>query len=239
MISSSMKTTSILFVVLYCSMMASVVTGRNSVNNSAGGAGGGSRGTSGATNNNNNNNNNSGTTSYNNNQNFGNTLDNRVTDVTCDICVDSDITSASKSFTQASGTTWTCGYLQETVQDVNPASLYQSERYMCGQARLQAEAGGCCTQNNVSNVVTNINGACSLCYGRGGSVPSSKEGEAFNTGVIGTMNCGGLEDAMSQGIISASLCPRVQEAAGDFCCYSGVSGRTASLRGSVATDPLP
>ena len=170
----------------------------------------------------------------------GSTLDNRVTPVTCDICAgdDSTITNPNKSFTMASGTSWTCSYLQETVQDVNPASLYQSERYMCGKARLQAEGGGCCSKNNISSVVTNINGACNLCAGRGnGSVASNKREEVANTGVIGTMNCGGLENAMQQGIISADLCPIVQKQAGPFCCSSGgVSRRSAPLLRGAASD---
>eukprot|EP00751_Fragilariopsis_kerguelensis_P029024 CAMPEP_0170922066 /NCGR_PEP_ID=MMETSP0735-20130129/10205_1 /TAXON_ID=186038 /ORGANISM="Fragilariopsis kerguelensis, Strain L26-C5" /LENGTH=81 /DNA_ID=CAMNT_0011321361 /DNA_START=269 /DNA_END=510 /DNA_ORIENTATION=- len=41
------------------------------------------------------------------------------------------------------GNTWTCDYLQETVQDVDANAEFESERLMCVQAQLQGEDGGC------------------------------------------------------------------------------------------------
>ena len=217
---SSMKITTIFFV-LSCSMLASVATGKKSNNSNSSGGGG--------------------------NTSYGNTLDNRVTPVTCDVCGagdDSTITNPNQSFVMSNGVSWTCGYLQETVQDVNPASLYQNERDMCEKARRLAGLNRCCSRNSVSNaaIVTEIiSGECTLCAGRGnGSVASNKRDVVINVannGVIETTNCGGLENAMWQGIASERLCTTMQQHVGPFCCSSGgVSGRSTPLLRGAASD---
>jgi len=69
----------------------------------------------------------------------------RATPVTCSICGDANrpILNPTQSFTMSNGNTWTCDYLQETVQDVDANASYENERLMCVQAQLQGENGGC------------------------------------------------------------------------------------------------
>mmetsp|Transcript_64264 Transcript_64264/g.71974 ORF Transcript_64264/g.71974 Transcript_64264/m.71974 type:complete len:321 (+) Transcript_64264:80-1042(+) len=69
----------------------------------------------------------------------------RATPVTCSICGDANrpILNPTQSFTMNNGITWTCDYLQETVQDVDPNASYENERMMCIQAQLEGKKGGC------------------------------------------------------------------------------------------------
>merc|ERR1719491_1396095 len=69
----------------------------------------------------------------------------RATPVACSICRDANrpILNPTHSFTMSNGNTWTCDYLQETVQDVDANASYEEERVMCEQAQLAGEAGGC------------------------------------------------------------------------------------------------
>jgi len=154
----------------------------------------------------------------------------RVTPVTCSICRDANrpILNPNKSFTMNNGNTWTCNYLQETVQDVNAQSSNPSEALMCAQAQLQGENGGCqcggTPMNSIQSQVSNPNAACDLCAGQASrSVPSSNYDTTVATGVAGTHNCQGLESAMASGVISSNLCPAIQRAAGATCCSSSGS----------------
>jgi len=154
----------------------------------------------------------------------------RATPVTCSICRDANrpILNPNKSFTMNNGNTWTCNYLQETVQDVNARSSNPSEALMCAQAQLQGENGGCqcggTPMNSIQSQVSNPNAACDLCAGQASrSVPSSNYDTTVATGVAGTHNCQGLEGALASGIISSNLCPAIQRAAGATCCSSSGS----------------
>mmetsp|Transcript_18918 Transcript_18918/g.21730 ORF Transcript_18918/g.21730 Transcript_18918/m.21730 type:complete len:256 (+) Transcript_18918:133-900(+) len=154
----------------------------------------------------------------------------RATPVTCSICRDANrpILNPNKSFTMNNGNTWTCNYLQETVQDVNAQSSNPSEALMCAQAQLQGENGGCqcggTPMNSIQSQVSNPNAACDLCAGQASrSVPSSNYDTTVATGVAGTHNCQGLESAMASGVISSNLCPSIQSAAGATCCSSSGS----------------
>lgn len=151
----------------------------------------------------------------------------RATPVTCSICRDANrpILNPTKSFTMNNGNTWTCHYLQETVQDVDANSLYESERLMCAQAQLQGENGGCQCGGDVmapiQSQVTQLNPACDLCAGQVSSVvPSSNYDTTVDTSVVGRHNCQGLYGALTSGIVSEPLCPVIQRAAGTTCCSS-------------------
>jgi len=100
---------------------------------------------------------------------------------------------------------------------------------MCRQAQLQAENGGCqcggAALPPLATTFSDINGACNLCAGQSNAVvPISNYNEVVQTNVVGSMNCKGLYDAMIDGIISANLCPTVQQAAGKTCCNSSGGG---------------
>jgi hypothetical protein len=168
------------------------------------------------------------------------TLDDREVPVLCNICRSDDrpMLNPSKSFTMANGITWTCKYLQETVQDVDENG-WDGERLMCRQAQLQGESGGCeCggpALPNLSDQFSDINPECNLCTGvsgnNNGMVPIGNYDKTVATGVIGTMNCKGLFDAMIDGIISTTLCPTIQQQAGSACCSSSSSDSTDSGTG--------
>merc|ERR1711907_575738 len=73
----------------------------------------------------------------------------------CNICqADRALKSPDRSFTMSNGNKWTCGYLQETVQSVNPASDYAPEAQMCVDAKIQAQLGGCeCESGNALDLL--------------------------------------------------------------------------------------
>ena len=69
----------------------------------------------------------------------GSTLEYRSIPVACNICQGNNtLINGEKEFTMSNGLTWTCEYLQETVQDVDENGNYGEAR-MCRQAQLQAE----------------------------------------------------------------------------------------------------
>jgi len=159
----------------------------------------------------------------------------RATPVTCSICRDANrpILNPTKSFTMNNGNTWTCHYLQETVQDVDANSPNESERLMCAQAQLQGENGGChcggAAMAPIQSQVSQLNPACDLCAGQASAVvPSSNYDKTVATGVAGTHNCQGLYGAMASGTISSTLCPAIQRAAGATCCSSSGSSSFSS-----------
>ena len=79
---------------------------------------------------------------------------------------------------------------------------------MCRQAQLQAEWGNCDCEDTsddndndnddddfipLSEQYIDMNGACNMCDGQSHNfIPESKQEDTINTGIIGTMNCGGL-----------------------------------------------
>lgn len=182
------------------------------------------------------------------------TLDDRTLPVACNICQgNSTLINGDKEFTMANGLTWTCKYLQETVQDVDENGMW-GEAQMCRQAQLHAEWGECdCTEDDdlyeepasLLDQYVDPNDACNMCAGMENNfVPDSKKGSLVNTGILGTQNCEGLYNAMMEGIISANLCPTIKEVAGPACCTdddalvaatSGevAMGRSNLLRGSA------
>lgn len=147
----------------------------------------------------------------------------------CNICRDApnnsiawrNIANPSQSF-KMNGESWTCGYLQDTVQDVNPYSGAPGEARWCGLAQTFAEESCTCTGPDIPSMndqVKDLNPACDLCKGQAFDyVPSVNNGLTANTGVAGNMNCQGLYNAMSQGVLTSNLCPTVIANAGPVCC---------------------
>ena len=171
---------------------------------------------------------------------------NRAVPVTCSICRSTSrpLLNPTKSFTMPNGLSWTCNYLQETVQDVDEQSSYESERIMCRQAQLQAETGGCqcggAALPPMNSMFTDINPACNLCAGQASPVvPISNYNEVVQTNVVGSMNCKGLYDAMTDGIISAALCPAVQRAAGSTCCTGSGGSSSSQTTSQIASQFTP
>lgn len=147
----------------------------------------------------------------------------------CNVCRDApnndvawrNLANPSESF-KMNGETWTCQYLQDQVQDVNPYNGAAGEARWCALA--QTFASEHCTCNGpqipaLNDIVHNPNPACDLCKGQPlNYVPSVNSGITANTGVAGNMNCLGLYNAMSQGVLTSTLCPIVIQNAGPTCC---------------------
>jgi len=147
----------------------------------------------------------------------------------CNICRDApnndvawrNLANPSQSF-DMNGESWTCGYLQETVQDVNPYNGAPGEGRMCGIAQTFAEKNCDCNGPEIPSMdsdVQQLNPACDLCQGQQlNYVPTVNSGITANTGVAGNMNCMGLYNAMAQGVLTSNLCPIVKQNAGPVCC---------------------
>ena len=152
--------------------------------------------------------------------NFGSTgtLGNRVANVACPICnaLPDNSYFENISVNVGTGQPWTCGYLQETVQDTDMNSMYDSERVMCRNAQRLYEEGGCCSQTMYINLPgRDPNDLCTLC---GSEVPVEKAGELVNTVIMGSHTCGSLDMIMGQGMLSATMCPQIKAYTKDFCC---------------------
>lgn len=159
--------------------------------------------------------------------NFGDTgtLADREVDVFCPICdaVSDHSYDAKVKVDVGNGQMWDCGYLQETVQDVDPNSSYQPERHGCRHAQRMAEMGGCCAKTMyVDTVGKDLNDACDLCGGDG--VPSDNMITLVNTGVVGRHTCGDLEMVMKEGMFSSDRCPQIRDAVFSKCCNAPNNG---------------
>lgn len=163
------------------------------------------------------------------------TLDIRQVPVLCNICRrhDRPLLNPQHTFTMSNGISWTCHFLQETVQDVDEDG-WESERLMCRHAQLQAENHGCECGGEylepLSEQYSDIHPACDMCASVSNSpiVPFSNYGKTVDTQLIGTHNCKGLFEAMADGILSKDFCPIIQEIAGPICCLEGSIGGTGT-----------
>jgi len=147
----------------------------------------------------------------------------------CNVCRDApnndvawrNLANPSQSF-RMNGETWTCQYLQDTVQDVNPYTGAEGEARWCALAQTFASENCSCSGPQIPSMndqVQNLNPACDLCQGQQlNYVPTVNSGITANTGVAGNMNCQGLYNAMSQGVLTSNLCPIVIANAGPVCC---------------------
>lgn len=144
------------------------------------------------------------------------------------------LSDPSQSF-QMNGKAWSCQYLQDTVQDVNPYSGAAGEGRWCGLAQTFAEQSCSCAGPAIAAMnenVKDLNPACDLCAGMQlDYVPTVNAGLTANTGVAGNMNCLGLYNAMSQGVLTSNLCSAVTENAGPVCC------NLQSIENVVASSP--
>ena len=146
------------------------------------------------------------------------TLDNRPDDLPllCPICRTNDrpIINPQHTFTMSNGITWSCHYLQETVQDVDMDG-WESERLMCRHAQLLGEMHGCMCGGVelplLSEQYNDINPACNMCATIASSsstqssasssssssmllgfVPFSNYKKTVDTQSFGTHNCKGM-----------------------------------------------
>ena len=165
------------------------------------------------------------------------TLDSRPEELplACPICrrTDRPLLNPDHPFTMVNGITWTCKYLQETVQDVDEYG-WESERIMCRSAQLQAEQHGCRCGGEpmaaLQSTYVDLNPACNMCATVAmkdsnlntqlSPIPFENKDKLVNTGIIGSHNCQGLFEALADGILSSTLCPQIQTVAGPVCCVS-------------------
>ena len=180
------------------------------------------------------------------------TLDSRPEDLplACPICrrTDRPLLTPDHQFTMVNGITWTCKYLQETVQDVDEYG-WESERIMCRSAQLQAEQHGCRCGGDalapLQSQYVDLNPACNMCA-RVATIQDSKQNvqlspipfenkeKLVHTGIIGTHNCQGLFEALADGILSSTLCPQIQTVAGPVCCVSTTEDNdTTTMKNNV------
>lgn len=150
----------------------------------------------------------------------------------CNICRDPpagtagtrELINHDKAFTMANGNYWTCGYLQETVQDLQPVGGAPGEATLCATTQYLAWQYCDCFGVEIPGPLDTYkepNPACDLC-GSGTNmfsyVPDVNYEKTTNTQVMGVHNCLGLYQAMAQGVLSSNLCPTVQAASGLDCC---------------------
>jgi len=167
--------------------------------------------------------------------NFGNhgTLADREADVSCHICnAVPDKSYDANVQVNVGEEMWSCGYLQETVQDVDPNSLFEDERNSCRQAQLSAEEQDCCAETMYINQPgADFHDPCFLCGN--GSVHPDKGEALVNTGVVGSHTCSGLDMVMKERMFSANLCAIIIRNVASFCCNAGTSaGSSSFLRGA-------
>lgn len=152
----------------------------------------------------------------------------------CNVCKNGGaIINKGKAFTMKDSNTgvaydWTCGWLEESIADVLETGGAPGESFFCGLARLWAEKECECSGDPLPPDEDNVydpNPECDLCKTLSGRdpydfnfVPAELAETLVNTGVAGRMPCGGLYDALSEGVLTANLCPTVQEHAGETCC---------------------
>jgi hypothetical protein len=166
----------------------------------------------------------------------------------CNVCRNGgQIINPSHAFTMndvANGVSvdWTCGWLEESVADVNPAGA-QGEAFLCALAQLWAELECSCNGPPIAPLSDNVidpNPACDLCAGSPlDYVPALLLEELVETGVAGRMPCGGLYNAMAEGVLSSSLCPTVRGNAGSFCCSVPAVDTTQLQEINNNADPTP
>mmetsp|Transcript_25716 Transcript_25716/g.56397 ORF Transcript_25716/g.56397 Transcript_25716/m.56397 type:complete len:276 (-) Transcript_25716:215-1042(-) len=174
----------------------------------------------------------------------------------CNVCRDApnpsvawrNLANPSQTFTM-NGENWSCGYLQDTVQDVDPYNGGAGEARWCALAQTFANDYCTCSGPDIGNLndqVNSINPACDLCRGQQlNYVPSVNSGITANTGVAGNMNCQGLYNAMAQGVLTSSLCGTVISNAGPTCCsiesidIKQIGGNTGGNTGGNQQVPAP
>lgn len=148
----------------------------------------------------------------------------------CNVCQNSEygeryLYDRSESFINpASGDRWTCGDLQDHMQDVNPTSSGAAgEAYLCTVYQIYAEKYCTCMGPSVTSLLdghsTDINASCNLCSGYEMSyVPAYNSKRTIDTGDYGTQNCLGLyEAAMTGNVLNSEACDSIRSVYGECC----------------------
>jgi hypothetical protein len=97
---------------------------------------------------------------------------------------------------------WSCGGLQEAMMDVAPTD------FICVLSQTWAEKECECSGPPIPPLggeVVDPNPSCNLCIDDR-VVPAVNKDELVETGVAGRMPCGGLYNALAEGILPASYC---------------------------------
>jgi hypothetical protein len=169
----------------------------------------------------------------------------------CNVCQNSDdgdryLANPDQSFVNpASGDTWTCGFLQEAVQDVDPtASGAAGEAYLCSVYQIYAEQYCTCSGPDVPSLLNgrykDLNPSCNLCDGHTlNYVPYFREEQTVDTGKFGTHNCIGLfEAAMYGNIFDEDSCDEVAQTYGQCCSMPDLVPTDGSSSGSSGNDQI-
>jgi hypothetical protein len=129
------------------------------------------------------------------------------------------------TFKQSNGVTMSCTDLQLSVQDVNPtATGAAGEARLCATAQYLAYQYCSCTGTAIPPPTDNYKDpapACNLCGASGLDfpfVPAPNTDKLTDTKVAGQQSCSGLYLAAAKGVLSANLCPTIQQNSGPDCC---------------------
>jgi hypothetical protein len=116
------------------------------------------------------------------------------------------------------GKRWTCGEVQASMRDVRVDSMAApGERQWCATVQQIVIANCDCYGAALVDQYKDPNKGCNLCA-NGRSVPSKNFAKTVNTGVVGKMNCQGLQKAMKEGVLTANVCSRVASNSRAACC---------------------
>lgn len=139
----------------------------------------------------------------------------------CNVCIDSPngfrgLTNHGKTFWN-NGKKWTCGEVAASMRDVRvDSSAAPGERQWCATVQQIVVANCDCYGAELVDQVKDPNPGCKLCLN--GNVPAKNYDKLVKTGVVGSMNCQGLEYAMKQGVLTANTCSRVAQNSRATCC---------------------
>ena len=126
----------------------------------------------------------------------------------CPLCrsLEREIVNPGHGFTmrdrRGNTASWTCGGLEEAMMDVAPTD------FICVLSQTWAERECECSGPPIAPLggqVVDPNPSCNLCRDDR-VVPAVNQDELVETGVAGRMPCGGLYNALAEGILPVSYC---------------------------------
>ena len=145
----------------------------------------------------------------------------------CNVCKNGgSIVNPNKEFTMSNPQTgeshdWTCGFLEESLADVQQSGGAPGEAFLCSVGQLWAKKECLCSGNPLppnNNNIHSQNPACDMCATISGNepydfdyVPEELADQMVETGISNPMPCGGLYLAMALGVLNVEHCPIVQE----------------------------
>jgi hypothetical protein len=167
----------------------------------------------------------------------------------CNVCQNSDegeryLADPSESFVNPStGDTWTCGFLQEAMQDVDPTSSGAAgEAYLCSVYQITAEQYCTCNGPDVPSLLDgpyeDPNAACNLCTGYALTyVPYFRSSQTVDTGKYGNQNCIGLYEAALYGnLFDEDSCQSVTAMFGPCCSLPDIPDHSGGGGGGGESD---